>query len=115
MNPDKFSRPLDLKNFKVSDPFWTGEMELVRKEVIPYQWDALNDNIPEAAPSFCMHNYKAAAKITTERIKYGKKREPVERPFRWGHFPSEGEKPDDSFYGFVFQDSDFSKWIEAVS
>ena len=30
------------------------EMELVRTEVIPYQWNALNDNVPGAAPSFCM-------------------------------------------------------------
>ena len=30
--------------------------------------------------------------------------------------PEEGEQPDpDSFYGFVFQDSDFYKWIEAVA
>ncbi len=42
-------------------------MELVRKEVIPYQWDALNDRVEGAAPSFCMHNFKAAGKLNREK------------------------------------------------
>ena len=39
------SRPISLKNFKVADGFWKDEMELVRKEVIPYQWEILNDRV----------------------------------------------------------------------
>lgn len=55
------SKPLALKNVTVTDSFWRTEQELVRTAVIPYQWNALNDNVPGAAPSYCMHNFKAAA------------------------------------------------------
>ena len=59
MGADKtVSRPVDLKNFQVNDRFWKSEMELVRKEVIPYQWEILNDRVKDAAPSFCMRNFR---------------------------------------------------------
>ena len=54
MDKRNFSRPLDLKQVTVTDAFWHREQELVRKEVLPYQWEALNDRIPDAAPSYCM-------------------------------------------------------------
>lgn len=44
------SKPLALKNVTVTDSFWRAEQELVRTAVIPYQWNALNDNVPGAAP-----------------------------------------------------------------
>ena len=44
------SKPLALKNVTVTDSFWRTEQELVRTAVIPYQWNALNDNVPGAAP-----------------------------------------------------------------
>lgn len=116
MNSKEFSTPISLNNFKVSDGFWEPEMELVRKEVIPYQWNAINDNVPGAAPSFCMRNFKVAGDLNEARIKYGKDyKKAKEMPFLWGDFPKAGEEPGDRFYGFVFQDSDFSKWIEAVA
>ena len=40
------SKPLALKNVTVTDSFWRTEQELVRTAVIPYQWNALNDNVP---------------------------------------------------------------------
>lgn len=45
MDKRNFSRPLDLKLVTVTDAFWHREQELVRKEVLPYQWEALNDRI----------------------------------------------------------------------
>ncbi len=114
MNPSLFSKPVDLAQYRVLDPFWHQEMELVRTEVIPYQWEALNDRVEGAAPSFCMHNFKVAGKLTEAHIKYGKSMPAKELSFPWGHFPAEGEEAGDDFYGFVFQDSDFAKWIEAV-
>ena len=45
MDKHNYSAPVSLKNIQVTDTFWKGEMELVRKEVIPYQWDALNDRV----------------------------------------------------------------------
>ena len=44
--------PLSLNAFRVTDPFWSREMELVRTAVIPYQWEALNDRVEGAAPSW---------------------------------------------------------------
>lgn len=54
--------------------------------VIPYQWEILNDRVEGAAPSHCVHNFRIAA----------------------------GEL-EGSFEGLVFQDSDIAKWLEAAA
>ena len=78
------SKPLALKNVTVTDSFWRTEQELVRTAVIPYQWNALNDNVPGAAPSYCMHNFKAAAAQNKRKDTQGKaadlRRSPKTRP-----------------------------------
>ncbi|MCJ8007544.1 glycoside hydrolase family 127 protein [Lederbergia wuyishanensis] len=71
---------------KVTDSFWRRYMDVVRDEVIPYQWEALNDRIEGAAKSHAIENIRIAAG------------------------EAEGE-----FHGFVFQDSDVAKWLEAVA
>ena len=77
MDKQKFSSPLSLRDVQIKDAFWKKEMELVRTEVIPYQWAALNDQVEGAAPSYCMHNFKAAGKQNEERRELGKEfREP---------------------------------------
>lgn len=81
----KNSKSVSLKNVKINDNFWSQYMELVRDVVIPYQWEALNDRIEDAAPSYAIRNFKIAAGL------------------------EEGE-----FGGCVFQDSDVAKWLEAV-
>ena len=43
MEKNMYSCPLSLRSMKINDKFWKQEMEVVRKEVIPYQWAALND------------------------------------------------------------------------
>ena len=58
---NRTSHPIALRDATVTAPFWASRQELVRTQVIPYQWNALNDNVPGAAPSYCMHNFKAAA------------------------------------------------------
>ena len=110
-------KPLDLKSVTIQDEFWSRKTELVRKEVIPYQWDILNDRVPDATPSFCMHNFRAAGMLNSKRIKLGKNYEAPKYTYRgFAVFPDKKEDAkDDEFYGFLFQDSDFSKWIEAVS
>ncbi|GAA4853262.1 glycoside hydrolase family 127 protein [Paenibacillus vulneris] len=80
------SRQVPLSKVQIEDPFWSPYTRLVREVVIPYQWEALNDRIPGAEPSHAMNNLLIAA---------GKKT---------------GE-----FGGFVFQDSDIAKWLEAVA
>ena len=76
---------VDLKKIKIQDSFWSKHVDLVRKEIIPYQWDAMNDRIPDAEPSHSVDNFAIAA-----GLKEGK------------------------FYGAVFQDTDVAKWLEAV-
>ena len=73
-------------NISINDNFWSTYTKLIRDEVIPYQWDALNDNIADAEPSAAIRNFRIAAG------------------------EEEGE-----FYGMVFQDSDVAKWLEAVA
>lgn len=59
---------------------------LVKDVIIPYQWEILNDKVPDTVKSYCIHNFRIAA----------------------GEI--EGE-----FYGAVFQDTDVAKWLEAVA
>lgn len=115
INESCFSAPLSLRDIRITDSFWKNEMELVRKEVIPYQWEALNDRVEGAAPSFCMRNFKVAGKLNQEKKKKGEAFEEPKYTYRgFEALPEDPAHLEDKFYGFVFQDSDFSKWIEAV-
>lgn len=115
MDSKNYSTPLPLPRVRVTDAFWKKEMELVRTEVIPYQWAALNDQVEGAAPSFCMHNFKTAVKLNQEKNREGDSfQEPVYTFRGFEALPEDPEHLEDKFYGFVFQDSDFYKWIEAV-
>ncbi|MDR1446500.1 MAG: glycoside hydrolase family 127 protein [Treponema sp.] len=89
----EFIRPADIA---VNDSFWGVFMERVRGNVIPYQWKALNDEVPGAEPSYCIRNFKLAAELTHPELDYGVPR-------------------DIGFGGLVFQDSDLAKWIEAAA
>ena len=109
------SRPMDLKRIRITDEFWKEEQELVRREVIPYQWEALNDRVPGAAPSFAIHNFRAAKALRERSGKPGFKA-PVFTEVPFEVLPEDPEHPDpDRFYGFLFQDTDVYKWIEAVA
>lgn len=77
---------INLNDIRIDDGFFNKYTSLVTKEIIPYQWAVLNDREPTAEPSHCIENFRIAA---GER---------------------EGE-----FYGFVFQDTDLAKWLEAVA
>lgn len=116
MKPGNYSRPLDLKKVQITDEFWGREQELVRRRVLPYQWDALNDRIPDAAPSYCMRNFRVAGRLMREKREQGKAFVAPVYTFRgFEALPEDPAHPEeDKFYGFVFQDSDFAKWIEAV-
>ncbi len=116
MSMEKYSVPLNLKNVRITDGFWGREQELVRREVIPYQWDALNDAVPEAAPSYCMRNFRVAGRMMRKKREQGAAFAAPSYTFRgFQALPEDPGNPDpDKFYGFVFQDSDFAKWIEAV-
>ena len=83
---EKKVKMMPLGDVSIQDDFWKEYMELVRNHVIPYQWEALNDRIEGAEPSYCMQNFRVAAGMEEGR-----------------------------FQGMVFQDSDAYKWLEAVA
>lgn len=116
MDVTRFTHPIDLHAVSITDPFWQRETELVRREVIPYQWDALNDRIPGAEKSWCMHNFRLAGRIMAQFRQQGAQYTPQAYTYRgYNALPDDPAHPDeDKFYGFLFQDTDFSKWIEAV-
>lgn len=116
MNKNEYTTPVSLRNIQITDAFWKNEMELVREEIIPYQWDALNDQVEGAEPSFCMRNFKVAGKQNEERKEQGESFEEPQYTFRgFQALPEDMDHLEDKFYGFVFQDSDFYKWVEAVA
>lgn len=80
---------------RIHDAFWLPKMETVRTQMIPYQWQALNDLVPGAEPSRCIRNFSLAAKVLAQG--------------------RESLAPDETHSGFVFQDSDLYKWLEAVA
>ena len=54
-------QPADIKNVKITDEFWSRKQALVKKEVIPYQWEILNDRIPEAEASTPLNRSSACS------------------------------------------------------
>ena len=117
MGHNTHSRPLDLRSVAVTDGFWRERQETVRREVIPYQWEALNDRVEGAAPSWCMHNFRAAARLMEAQRREGAAFQAPSYSYRgFQRAPEDPARPDpDRFYGYVFQDSDFAKWIEAAA
>ncbi len=65
--------------------FWKRYRDLIREKTIPYQWMALNDEIPGAPRSHSLENFRIAAGRSTGQ-----------------------------YDGMVFQDSDLFKWLEAA-
>lgn len=111
MDSKKYSNHIELKNVTINHPFWTSMIDLVRKEVIPYQYKALNDQIEGAEKSYCIDNFIKASKII-EDIRAGRE-VPTYPADKW-HY-DDNNTDDNAFHGWVFQDSDVYKWIEAVA
>ena len=78
--------PLPLKQVQITDAFWDPYTRLVTQQIIPYQYSVLRDQLPDVPESHCIENFRIAAG------------------------ESEGQ-----FRGWVFQDSDLAKWLEAVA
>lgn len=110
MKNENFSNSIELKKIKIKDGFWSRIIELVRREVLPYQYEALNDNIEGAEKSYCLENFRKAAKIANA-MKAGK---PVLNYPADKWYYNEDNSDKNAFHGWVFQDSDVYKWIEAV-
>lgn len=110
MDKNLFSNRLKLNSIILTDDFWLEKSELVRREMIPYQLSALNDNIEGAEKSYCLENFKKAS-IIVENMKKGVK--PPKYPADRWHYDESA--PKNAFHGWVFQDSDVYKWLEAVA
>jgi DUF1680 family protein len=80
------NKALPLSAVRVTGGFWRERINNIAEQVIPYQWKALNDQIPGAEPSHAIENFRIASGESSGR-----------------------------FYGLIFQDSDVGKWIEAAS
>ena len=75
-----------LPQVAVEDGFWTSRQRLMTDVTIPYMERILRDEVPGAAKSHAIENFRMAA----------------------------GEQQGE-FYGMVFQDSDVAKWLEAAA
>ena len=60
----------------------SGKRNSVRREVIPYQWEALNDRIPGAEKSWCMHNFRLAGRIMAQYRQQGAQYTPQAYTYR---------------------------------
>lgn len=105
------AKVINLKDIKFENGFWKEMQELVRNEVIPYQSKALDDGIDGAEPSRCKENFRKAAKAL--RLRKSGVKTPVYPTDKWHYTDKNSEAG--AFKGWVFQDSDLYKWIEAAS
>jgi len=77
---------IDLNKIKLESGFWKNRVDLLSDQIVPYQWDTLNNRTPGVPLSHAVENFKIAAG------------------------ESQGEPE-----GTIFQDSDVAKWIEAAA
>lgn len=105
MDRQKFTKTFELDKIKIKDEFWNSKTELVKSTVLPYQFAALNDEIDGVEKSYCIENFKKAVKFKNQI----NNRFPTDK---WHYDEENSDK--DAFHGWVFQDSDAYKWLEAV-
>lgn len=74
-----------LDKIKITDIFISRYRDMIPEKVLPYQWEVLNDHVEKAEKSWCVSNFRVAAKGLGERR------------------------------GEIFQDSDLYKWLECVA
>ena len=84
--PGGMPNSLPLRNIRVNDPFWNRYTSLVTQRILPYQYQVLHDLLPDTPQSHCIRNFRIAAGL------------------------EEG-----AFRGWVFQDTDLAKWLEAAA
>lgn len=78
--------PLEPSQVRVTDALFGSYVRNVAEKLVPYQWEALNDRLPDMEPSHCLDNFRVAAGELEGRHQ-----------------------------GAIFQDTDLYKWIEAVA
>ena len=79
-------REIPMNKVRITDAFWSPRQRLMTDVTIPYMEKILRDEVPGAAKSHAISNFRMAA----------------------------GEETGE-FYGMVFQDSDVARWLEAAA
>ena len=85
------SRSVPVTAFQPGEGFLPDCQRLVKEQVIPYQYEILNDRLEGVEKSHALEIFRIAAKKTA------------------------GNPVTEEFYGMVFQDSDVAKWLEAAA
>ena len=75
-----------LGNIRITDPLFGSYIDRVTEKLLPYQWEVLNDRLPDVKPSYCIANFRIAAGLAA------------------GHHR-----------GAVFCDTDAYKWLETLA
>lgn len=78
--------PMKVREASITDELFLNYLDAIVDKVIRYQWDVLNDRLPDTEKSHCIENFRIAA----------------------GEASGEYE-------GAVFQDTDLYKWLETVA
>ncbi len=107
----EYIHSVKIQNIVMQDPFWNGTFNVVKNNTLPYQWKIMNDSVPGQEPSYVIRNFRLASSLQCER-KAGKNT-PVYSVDKWHYTPD--NSAEGSFFGWVFQDTDLYKWLEAVS
>ena len=79
-------KPIAIDQVNITDQLFSKYVRLVAEKIVPYQWEALNDRIPNQEKSHCLDNFRVAAGDQQGRHQ-----------------------------GAIFQDTDLYKWLEAVA
>ena len=67
MDKKQYTTGIPMEQVQIEDAFWGRILETVRTRLIPYQWEALNDRVEGAEPSYCLRNFRVAAGKERER------------------------------------------------
>lgn len=79
-------KQLKLRNIEITDELFGEYVKKVSEKIISHQWKILNDQLDDAEPTYCIQNFRIAARKESGQRK-----------------------------GVVFQDTDLYKWLEAVA
>lgn len=85
-------------DLSINDIFWKRYTDLIKKEMIPYQWDVLHDNLDIF--------------IDKERDDPGI---PSEKSHAIDNLKIAAGQKEGNHYGWLFQDSDVYKWLESAA
>lgn len=103
--------PISPKHITVTDPFWAPRIRTVADIILPYQWQVLHDQVPGAPKSSCIANFQKAARAIAAAKAGGPR--PTYPTDKWYYDNKNSQEK--AFMGWVFQDSDLYKWLEAAA